>query len=114
MANRKLVAAIVLAVLAVGVAAIVMRPRKGPLGKRAGAIETVCAACGHVETRTLSSVPDTCSKCEEKQVYPAIKCPKCGGANPHAVMTGPQGRTPFVTCIQCGHQFIPRAPANDP
>jgi len=111
MDTKKLFGAIGLAVVAIVIAVIVMRPGASPLGERAGAVETVCAACGHVEVRTLSAVPDVCSECGKKQVYPAVKCPQCGAPNPLTMIAGPQGRAPQMTCRKCGHRFMPQMPS---
>ncbi len=108
-ADRKLVGATIVVVAAVAAAVYVMWPRSSVLGKRAAAANTVCAACGHTEHRTLSAVPDSCSSCREKQVYPAIECPKCGAACPLKAMAGPQMRGAQIVCRKCGHQFVPGA-----
>jgi DNA-directed RNA polymerase subunit RPC12/RpoP len=105
--QRKLIVTCVLAVAAVGLLIWVMRPKHSPLGQRAGATLCVCAACGHESTQTLKSVPDKCPSCHKPQLYPAVKCPQCGTANALVGATGPQQRTPFITCRRCGKQFAP-------
>jgi len=112
MEKTKLIVAVALLVVAVGTVALVIWPRKGPLGKRSGAIETVCGACGHLEVQELFSVPDVCSQCGEKKVFPAVRCPKCGAAIPLVTIVGPQRGGAQITCPECGYQFAPHAPAS--
>ncbi len=105
--DRKLVSAAIAAIVAMAAAAFVLWPRAGVLGKQPGATETICAACGHTEHRTLSAVPDTCGKCGQTQVFPAVACPRCGAACPLRAVAGPQVRGAMLTCGKCGHQFAP-------
>ncbi len=106
--QRKLIVTAALVVVAAGVLAWSLKPKASPLGKRAGATLSVCAACGHEETRTLKSVPDVCSACQKQETYPAVKCPGCGAANALVMTGGPQGRPPLLTCRSCGRQFAPK------
>ncbi|MCE5215915.1 hypothetical protein LLH03_02685 [bacterium] len=107
--QRKLLVTCSLVVAAVGLLIWVARPRHSPLGKQAVATVCVCTACGHESTQTLKSMPDECPSCHRPQLYPAVKCPYCGAANAAVGATGPQQRTPFLTCRSCGKQFPPRS-----
>lgn len=107
MRDKKLIVAAIVAAIAVACLGWALWPARSPLGRKAGAVESICAACGKVETRHLAAVPDVCGACGQRQVYPAAKCPHCGAPNPLPVAMGPQMRTNTLTCRSCGKVFSP-------
>ena len=112
MSKGKLICAMLAALAALLVLVLVVRGRPSPLGRGAGPIPTVCAACGHSESRQPSSLPDTCAKCGKREVWPAATCPKCRTAVPLRVSGGPQQRQSTLVCPRCGQRFAPAlAPA---
>lgn len=69
-----------------------------------------CAACGKAYITMLGKEPATCYYCQEKAVWHARQCAKCGTIVP-VVGGGAPGQAQALTCPKCGgHAFKPVSP----
>ncbi len=63
------------------------------------------SGCAYISERPLQvgeKIPLQCPKCDQRAVYPALPCPKCGTPN---VLNQYLGKKPPTKCSKCGTEL---------